>query len=494
MSENEQNKTDNIFRKKFEEMLFKPPKANLDELRANVLQASLQDKVTQNKMLKGSLAVISLLLGGCIYALWNNQDTPITNKMTEKLTRIYVRDTIYITKYENKYIKTPIYIYPKENIDKKLYASNQKQLNESNENELAKNFQNNDIEGNLMPRNTSSIEKGILQNSNDFKSLGGSKQGNSDGNTLGKAFENGKVELNNYEQLKINFEYLKAKQNESNIAWNLPKVKVKPKNIPAGKPLRDKMPFLDRLSLGLNGGFEANKADVRIQAIEAFGLGDEEINNTSNVGVRVGMQLSKKVSILSGLEYQKINFEHEGAHKEQITAVKGADGNPLFLRHTVFGIAELPLNKMTASPKVGSFVNVEGEEGHFITAFNIPLLLKYQFYEKVYSTHHNFSGIKFYGIGGVKFAIPYRQKLEIEVYEPNGNDFYLQLTHFKNVNRYSAINLGLGIEYKFNKKTQVYFEPYYQSSLNSLVNIMPVKTFIKGVGIKFGVNYSFTKK
>lgn len=496
MSENEQNKTDDIFRKKLEEMLFKPPKVNLEELRANVLQTTLQNKVFQNKLLKGSLVIVTLFLGGAIYALLNKTEVPILQNFTEKVVKIYIKDTVYVTKYENKYIKIPVYIYPKENIGKKLYASNQKQINESNEYETAKIIQNNDIEGNLMARNSGNIEKRIPQNANTSNSNADPKHGISEENTIENEPENGKVESYTNEQIKLIFDYLKPKQNESTLAWNLPKVKIKFQNLPAVKPPRDKIPFLDRITVGLNGGFEANKADIRIETIDAIGFNEVELNKTSNWGFRTDFKLSQKLSIISGIEFQKISFELENFQKEQITAIKGDDGNPVFLKQTAFGVAKLPIQYMTAAPSIGSTVSIVAadEHGHYVKAINFPILLKYQFYEKTYSNNSYWKSLKIYGIGGVKYFIPTNQQLKLTVIEPNGHTFNTNIKNFNNVNKYNTLNLGFGAEFNYNKNMNIFFEPYFQTNTESMVKAMPVSTFLQGFGLKLGLNYKFQKK
>jgi hypothetical protein len=252
---------------------------------------------------------------------------------------------------------------------------------------------------------------------------------------------------------------------------------------------------MDRLSLGGYFSPENNTLDIRNDAIQAFGLGDEVISSSSNMGLRLGFKINPKISILTGLEIQTMNFNHTGNNKEEIIAENGTDGKPIFLRFTVFGVAQLPTTGMTANPQVGSSVFVEGENGHFAQAIRVPVFLKYQFYER---TLRNFgwrgAGLNLYAIGGGYYAIPIKQQLTLEVYEPNGKDYYTTLTNFKNINDYSGLNLGFGAELNYGKHIQLYVEPYYQTTLKSLVNNMPIRTYVNGIGMKFGVNYQFVKK
>lgn len=490
MNENERHNLDETFRTKIEQMSLKPPTLNFDGVRANTLQKSLQNSQSQNRWLKGSLIVMTCLLGACIYFLMNNKSQTITEKNTVRMVNVYKTDTIYLTKYETKYIKVPVVVYAK-------YLENKTPINESNtDKKLASELSNqhNDYsDANLKGKSKfSSLEN--TQTNNDKINFKPIIKENADGFSPEK---NGYSLVENIDERtsKLSYNFLKSKEYQSDIVWKKPFIKFKyPQKLEPKVPVA-KIPFLDRISLGFYYAPEHNTVDVRKDAIEAFGLGDEEISTSSNWGLRLGFKISKKVSLLTGIEKQTMNFVHLGSPYEKITAGSGIDGNPQFLRYTIFGVANIPTKEMTANPQVGSSIMVEGSNGHFIESIRIPVLLKYQFYERSLNGFGwRGAGLNFYVVGGGYYAIHNKQQLMIEVYEPNGHDFYATLNDFSNTLPYTGLNLGFGTEFVYGRNFQLFAEPYYQTTQTSLVKNMPIRTFVNGIGLKFGLNYQFSKK
>jgi hypothetical protein len=518
MNENERHNIDETFRKKIEGMSLKAPSPNLDGVRANVLQKTLQSSQFQNRWLKGSLATMMLLLGGCVYFLMDKPDDTDKILTHEKIIKVYQTDTVYITKYQTKIIKVPVMIYPKESQNRNQYTTiiqtntiidditftneNAIVLNDkSRANQtpkylsLSKGKNNQIIDNQEITNNSSPVIITDKKNESIFTNI-----------EIGKSIsENTPNILNNTignsnkkqpEQL-LTYDFLKSKPYNSKIAWKTPLFSYKSPVKPTMKPQKITIPFMDRLTLGVYFSPENNVEDIRKDNIQAFGLGDENIMSSSSLGARIGFKVSKKLSIIAGVEEQTMNFIHRGtgSQKESITAIGGVDGKPVFLRHTVFGVAQIPTTQMTSNPKVGSNIIVEGEDGHFVQTLKIPVSLKYQFYER---TLRGFgwrgAGLNLYAIGGGYYALPTKQQIKIEIYEPNGNDYYLTLNNFNNTNPYTGLNVGMGAELSYGRGFQLFVEPYYHSTLTSLVNNMPIRTYVNGVGMKFGVNYQFSKK
>lgn len=523
MNENERHNIDETFRNKIEQMSLQAPTPNLDGVRANVLQRTLQGSQFQNRWLKGSLVAMTLLLGGCVYFLMNKPDDIDKILTHEKIIKVYQTDTVYITKYQTKIIKVPVMIYPKESqnpnqyatiiqpntiIDDKTFTNRLPNENAIVSNENSKinqtpkylslsNGKNKQIINNQEFINNSSQE--IITDKKDEsiftrREIGKSIPENTP-NILNSNIEN--IKEKQSEQL-LTYDFLKSKPYHSKIAWKTPLLSYKSLVKPTMKPPKITIPFMDRLTLGVYFSPENNVEDIRKDNVQAFDLGDENISSSSTLGARIGFKVSKKISIITGVEAQTMNFIHRGtgSQKESITAIGGVDGKPVFLRHTVFGVAQIPTTQMTSNPKVGSNIIVEGEDGHFVQTLKIPVSLKYQFYER---TLRGFgwrgAGLNLYAIGGGYYALPTKQQITIEIYEPNGNDdYYLTLNNFNNTNPYTGLNIGMGAELSYGRGFQLFVEPYYHSTLTSLVNNMPIRTYVNGVGMKFGVNYQFSQK
>jgi hypothetical protein len=517
MNENERHNIDETFRNKIEQMSLNAPTPNLDGVRANILQRNLQSSQFQNRWLKGSLVAMTLLLGSCVYFLMNKPDDIDKTLTHEKIIKVYQTDTVYITKYHTKIIKVPVLIYSKATQTRDQYANiiqpnsdiNEKTFTHGlpNENAIVSNenikanhtpkylslskvknkqsFDNQEIKNNSIPKNNT--DESVFtkrENANIIPE-----------NTAN--FPNGVVEnsVKNQPEPLLSYDYLKSKPYRSDIAWKTPLLKYKSPLKPTMKPQKITIPFMDRLTLGVYFSPENNTVDVRKDAIQAFGLGDEDISSSANLGAKIGFKINKKFSIVAGIEKQTMNFVHEGIGKEMVTAIGDADNKPSFLRYTIFGVAQIPTTQMTANPKIGSSVSVEGYSGHFTESIRIPVSLKYQFYER---TLRGFgwrgAGLNLYAIGGGYYAIPTKHQVIIEVYEPNGNDFYTTLNNFSNTNSYTGLNVGIGAELSYGRGFEFFVEPYYQSTFTSLVKDMPIRTYVSGIGMKFGVNYQFSKK
>ena len=517
MNENERHNIDETFRNKIEQMSLQAPSPNLDGVRANVLQRTLQSSQFQNRWLKNTLVAMTLVLGSCVYFLMD-KPADIDKTLThEKIIKVYQTDTVYVTKYQTKIIKVPVLIYPKATqirdqyaniiqpnsvIDEKTFTNALTNENTSvaNENNKANNtpkylslskiknsqsFNNQVIESN-------SITKNKTDESVFTRTENGSIIPENTVNSPNDVVENS---IKNQPERLLSYNFLKAKSYRSDIAWKMPLLKYNSPIKPNIKPQKITIPFMDRLTLGIYFSPEDNTVDVRKDAVQGFALGEEVISNSPTIGARIGLKLSKKLTLTMGVEKQTLNFIGQGSGKEKIIAESGTDGKPVFLKSTIFGITQFPTDGMTANPRVGSSILIENENGHFVESLKIPISLKYQFFER---TLRGFgwrgAGLNLYTIGGGYYAIPSKQQFMIEIYEPNGHEYDLTVNNFSNTNPYTGLNLGFGAELGYGKHFQFFVEPYYHTTLKSLVNNMPIRTFVTGKGLKFGVNYQFSKK
>lgn len=500
MNENERHNIDETFRTKIEQMSMKPPTTNLGDVRANVLQRYLQNAQHQNRWLKGSLIAMTFLLGTCTYFLLNRPPVPEVKILVRNK---YIKDTICLTQYCTKYVKVPVLIYPKFEDKKEQITKTVQSNNIINDDTFTDSLPNITAINDPLDKQREIADLWVSNNSGKSKSAKSQIVKRDDIESINVEINRNiqskqqnvidETSPNNELANKLTDQLLKSKNLNSDITWKKPVLKFKsPVKV---KESKIRIPFIDRLSTGIYFSPEGNIADVRKDAIQAFGLGDEAISNSSSIGLRVGFKLSKKVSIHSGVELQTMNFVHQGADKEKVIAESGMDGKPLFFRHTMFGVALIPLTEMTANPQVGSHILIEGDKGHFIEAIRIPLSIKFQLHDWNFSGFGwRGAGLSLYGIGGGYFVIDNKQQLMVEIYEPDGHDFYTTLNNFKNTKAYTGLNFGIGGELSFGRNFQIFAEPYYQTTLTSLVKDMPIRTFVNGIGLKIGINYQFSKR
>ncbi len=523
MSEQDPHKLDETFRSMIERMSFEPPTANLDGMRANALQLHLGRLRTENGWLKAALGAVLLLLGSSGYLLLKGtasaslrQESIAQNSRTIKQT-----DTVYITRTERVYIRVPI----PESIDDGPDAVQNDYEEPDNQSETSNNPEtvSNEETATLHPKigvykNRSFDSKDIIKNNRP----GSSKRNitknqpfgqNSNRRKLGETIESNGQDLtenqapteNNLppandlndtdEALKgdelneLNPEFL-APLNYSNVPHlNIPKIHYTLKNQPTAKPKKPRQPFSNRLSMSVYFSPELNSLHLRRDQIDAFEYGHEKITGTQVAGMRVGVKISDKLSLLTGLEHQSIRFEHSGLSKETLIA-QDVNGQPTFFKKTVFGTAQIPGDFYTSNPTAGSSIVIEGDEDNSVQSLRIPLAFKYDFYaRKLPWLEQKNMGLKLYALVGGYWATPTKQQMKAEIYEPDGHDFYTTLTHFQNTKSHFGLNAGVGAEIRYGQHWHLFGEPYYQSDISSRVQNLPLRTFVGGFGCRFGLKY-----
>lgn len=518
MSEQEPHKIDQTFRSMIERMSLEPPATNLDGIRANVLQVQLGRVRTENGWLKTALGVAMLLLGGSGYLLTKNTapNTSLEQEpLAQKTITISHTDTVYITRTERVYVRVPI----PEAIDDGLELAQSNTEIVDNQSENNKNAETllNEETVTLNPNNSTETEPKTnrLRNTNLSikKSVSGSRQPLT--NPIGEPKqpiskqastqnrgEEGRLETNNsslslenlastpnVEIKLLNLDFLAPLGYSIDPHPKIPKINYSPQNQIVAKPKKPRISFVERLSVSAYYAPEFNQLYLRRDQIEAFEYGHESITSTQVVGLRTHIKLSDKLTLLTGIENQTINFEHSGLNKEPLFAQE-VDGQPTFFKKTVFGIAQIPNGFYTSNPVVGSSIIMEGDEDNFVQSIRVPVAIKYDFYsQKLPWIARKNIGLKLYALGGGYWAFPAKQKMNIEVYEPDGHDFYTTLTHFQNTKTHFGVNVGLGAEVHYGRQWHIFGEPYYQTSMNSMVQNLPIRTFLGGFGTRFGIKY-----
>lgn len=525
MSEQEPHKIDETFRSMIERMSLEPPASNLDGMRANVLQVQLGRVRTENGWLKTALGVAMLLLGGSGYLLTKNTASNSSLKqvpLAQKTTIVNHTDTVYITRTERVYIRVPI----PEAIDdgpdlaqpgKDEFVDNQFNSNKDSEtllNEKTATLNQDDIS-----RQTDDTPKTKAQKRDTFAKNGYKKAKNQpistnantakrtenedlkaqDGDAEAIAITNNNAPSSNLvpvsnaiakvETKLLNLDFLEPLGYSTDPQLKIPKIHYSPRNQTVTKPKKPRTPFIERLAVSAYYAPEFNQLHLRRDQLEAFEYGHESITSTQAVGLRTHLKLSNKLSLLTGIENQTINFEHSGLNKEPLIAQE-VDGQPTFFVKTVFGVAQIPNGDYTSNPVVGSSVIMEGDDDNFVQFLRVPLAFKYDFYNQrlPWQARKNI-GLTLYALGGGYWSIPTKQKMKIEVYEPDGHDFYTTLRHFQNTKTHFGVNIGVGAEINYGRQWYIFGEPYYQTSMNSMVQNLPIRTLIGGFGLRFGLKY-----
>ena len=529
MSEQDPHKIDETFRSMIERMSLEPPATNLDGMRANVLQVQLGRVRTENGRLKTALSAALLLLGFSGYLLTKNTEPIASFKqlpLAQKTITVRHTDTVYITRTERVYVRIPIPEAIDDGPDLAQSDTDEFIDNQSNSNknpETLLNEKTATLNQNDIPRQTNNTQETkaqkrgtfvrnerkkaknqpIINNTTSVTLIENEQSNTQDGGTeaISKASNNAPTDnlaqvsnaITNVENKLLELDFLEPLGYSIDPHLKIPKIRYSPQNQTAAKPKKPRIPFVERLSISAYYAPEFNQLYLRRDQIEAFEYGHESITSTQVIGLRTGIKLSDKLTLLTGIENQTINFEHSGLSKEQLIA-QDVDGRPTFFKKTVFGIAQLPNDFYTSNPTVGSSIIMEGDEDNFVQSVRVPFGFKYDFYnQKLPWKSRENVGLKLYALGGGYWSIPVKQEMKIEVYEPDGHDFYTTLTHFQNTKTHFGANIGAGAEINYGRQWHIFGEPYYQTGLNSMVQNLPIRTFAGGFGFRFGFKYQLKK-
>jgi hypothetical protein len=527
MSEQKPHKIDETFRSMIERMSFEPPTANLDGMRANALQLHLGRLRAENGWLKAALGIAMLLLGGSGYVLLKGDAPPRQESVAQQIIKVKETDTVYITRTERVYIRVPI---PESINDGSDFAQDntkaidsQSKNNKTSPNEetitLSESYRSTANPKSGISKNTPYDSKDIVENNRSGNRKRSITTNQSYGQKPNHQKQADNVESNGQNMAKnqalaenivpptadlkhtpealmgaennlLNLDFLEPLNYSIVPHLNIPKIHGILKNQSAAKLKKTHQPFSKRLSVSVYFSPELNSLRLRRDEIDAFEYGHEKITETQVAGFRVGIKLSGKLSLLTGMEYQTIRFEHAGLSKETLIA-QDVNGKPTFLKKTVFGMAQIPGDFYTSNPMVGSRVVIEGDEDNFVQHLRIPMALQYDFYSRKlpWRLQQKNMGLKLYTLVGGYWAIPTKQQMKAEIYEPDGHDFYSTITHFQNTKSYFGFNAGVGAEIRYGRHWQVFGEPYCQTNISSMVQDLPLRTFVDGFGCRFGVKF-----
>jgi hypothetical protein len=121
------------------------------------------------------------------------------------------------------------------------------------------------------------------------------------------------------------------------------------------------------------------------------------------------------------------------------------NGTPAFVYRTPFGNSVIANETLNFIPKVGDEIEIESENENQIGFWKIPFSLSYDFFDKDIRLFGGFRNTKLYAVMGGFLSIPTLHRAKVELYEPDGEDFYTTLTDFKGLSNLAfGGSLGLG--------------------------------------------------
>jgi hypothetical protein len=481
MKENQANEIDNAFRDGLGNISETPSPKVWDGLRFSLIERRLIGVERQNYWLKTSTGLLSaavVVLLGLLY-----EGTAVGFISRPQNDRIIFRDklmhdTVYVSKTEKVYIpiKEIVYVNQNEKIDENVVVSESKLTD--NDKNITINQKNNPSlvkeNSNIEPNNSE-----ILSNTNNNfvqPNIPKSEMKVHDEETLVLSLKKLQIKgfdsLNVYKQLpdiyyQNRFVYRHAVEKEKGVSFKNPSIKVFYAPESASVPMKT------------DGSLFAET------------IGTERNHNTYSFGVNLSFDLTNKWSIESGLTSSYTEFKTQNAVKKRPVITEMYDGSPNFVYRTALGTTVVPIDKLNTKPIMGNNVLVESEEKHVIRQLRIPLLAKYEFYEgrKMLGVYTN--KFSLYQVFGTELRIIRSQMVNAEVYEPDGNDFYVSFTDFKEVKPYNwGFVFGTGFKYNLDQKLNFYFEPTIRFSTSSYSQSTIVKSYPRWWGFAFGFQYN----
>jgi hypothetical protein len=482
MNTNEEHHSlDDAFRKGIGSLDIPPLAINLDGMRADTLALQLMRASQLIQRLKGVTALLLLLLGGSGVGFYLYKgDGNNTISSPKSIVTVANIDTVYITKIKKVYVtvgheNTPLNTSQQSTVRHNILRS-------LSNNELAmivKNYKNQLLTDENLVAN---ITKNTIPNRIEQPEIAVNSSQNPE--PIAHNLQPTISFPNFLDILPMRTEYMSEKTPVIDY-------KLAHKASPATSP---KMTLAERFSISAHTGVEKSSVDIRRDQIDAFQYdGNESISSTKTYGLRLGIKLTDRLSVETGYEDVEYTFQIHNT-KKTILKAELLDGQPAFVYRSIFGSAIVPSQELQKQPQLGDAIVMENEEDHIASYDRIPLTLRYNLWDKpLFYGFRRKTYLTLYGLLGGVYSRPSRQKLNIEIYEANGSEFYTTLSNFKNTSAIWGVNLGAGAELMLNKKLSLWLEPSYQKTLTSMVTGLPLRTFSSSFGLRFGVKYQFVK-
>lgn len=524
MTDFNEDEIDKGFRRVIEGKEIEPPASLWAGIRIAALERQLIHYQSMTLWFKGAVGVLTALLGGTGYFLYQSQTT--TPQHRKEVVTITKTDTIYVTKTEKVFIGRPVIVYvyaENRNVEPIENGPDKNELNEENttlstvpnkENKLSdeKITQNSVIIHPTSSRNNrKSLQTGKLSTTAGEKA----KTGYSELNKLNKGRignqinnpsfspENFTGNTDNNKDRKVSNEAAADEALIVNFLESLPMHLNPPLRVPKMDYLsnykktvkwpKPRIPFIDRLSLSGYVSPELNRVDVRRGEPNAFKYGDEELQMGVTGGVRVGINLSEKWSLLTGFEFSGTGFDDR--NRRQVLTAESVNGKLSYVYRTALGTVEIPAERLSAPAQTGSVIGLEVHEPIQRYTLNLPLGIRYNVWGKHFRLLNQVQmNVQFYGLVGGYWQLLLRQEGRAEIFENSGREFTGELTQFQNVHNSFGLNAGAGVELGIGRHFNLFVEPNYSQGISSVVKDMAIRSVISSFGLKTGIKWCFGKQ
>lgn len=292
---------------------------------------------------------------------------------------------------------------------------------------------------------------------------------------------------------RLNIARLQALPYHFEIEANVPKIRYRTYQKPS-VPIRlpkQGLSLLERISVAAFVAPEWNNLNVRRNEPRAFDYANQVIKAGNMIGLRLGVQLSERLSVVTGLEYSK--FEVEEKDKKVLLKAENVNGKPCFVYRTALGTVQIPVQDLGYQPRYGDPLLLESRGFQNTTFWRVPLGVRYDFLNTHLKTENAKKGVGFtlYGLSSMNLTIPNQFNTSVEIFVPNGKEVKKNLSNFENTQPSLGFQAALGAEMGFGRHFRVLMEPAYFHSVTSIVKDMPITSLRSSFGLKFGAKWQF---
>jgi hypothetical protein len=270
-----------------------------------------------------------------------------------------------------------------------------------------------------------------------------------------------------------------------NITSVFPRITYQNPSLKYPEPARKepKTPLAERLSVGILLGGSQNQLFVKNTSTQGGYKPGYDIN--ANVGINIG----KRWNFRTGFTFDNGSYAVNTTNK-QVLYAEEISGSPKFVYITPFGNAVVPNEMLNFTPKIGDNITVESENENRIGFWKIPFTLSYDFFDRDLLFLGSYKKIKLNAFGGGFLSIPSFNQSNVEIYEPDGEDFYTKLTDFKGISNLAfGGSLGLGSKIYLKRKLSFVTEASVYRNATFLVNNEFYQSTPQGARLRVGFSY-----
>jgi hypothetical protein len=526
MADFNDDELDKGFRRVIEGKSIEPPASLWADIRISALERQLIRYQSLTLWFKGAIGALSALLVGTGYFIY--QTPKIAPLLPKEVSVVTKTDTVFVT--QKVYVDRPVFVYAKSTPPTpNEFANNLNQSEAANDVAEADNNLTKGTERDSETTNARFRPNGLLKNSsrtkkdtdkaatlsdNFFNGLAGRKQKqnafteNSNGNIKntnflkqkGEGQSNGTIEINHLAEenalLRIELgsvDFLEPMPIQPGLTFGIPRINFHSSAKTAASLPKIKVPLVNKLSVSAYVMPKGNNIDVRRGEPNAFKYGNEELGPGVVAGLRAGIKLTDRWSVLAGVEFDVTHFG-DGNHRQLLTAelINGTYG---YLYRTALGTVEIPTEKLVAPIQVGSVIGLEIRGSIHRFGLTVPLSVRYDVWSKRFRFLQQVPmKVQFYGLLSGYWQIPLLQEGHVEIFENTGRQLPGELTKFQNLHSSFGVNIGIGTELGIGKRFHVFAEPTYTQGITSVVRGMPLRSVTNSFGVKVGTKWNIKKQ